>query len=50
MLTNPNVQNGFDNLLNLLDETGLKFSTYLWDYRYKGLDDYVWESLMDKKR
>lgn len=50
MLTNPNVQNGFNNLLNLLDETGLKFSTYLWDYRYKGLDDYIWECLMNKKR
>lgn len=50
MLTNPNVQNGFNNLLNLLDETGLKFSTCLWDYRYKGLDDYIWESLMNKKR
>ena len=50
MLTNPNVQIGFDNLLNMLDETGLKFGTYLWDYRYKGLDDYIWESLMNRKR
>ena len=27
-----------------------KFGTYLWDSRYKGLDDYIWESMMNKKR
>ena len=26
------------------------YSTYLWDPRYKGLDDYIWESLLHKQR
>lgn len=41
-LTNHNVQNGFENLLSLLDEMDFKFGTYLWDAEYKGLDDYIW--------
>ena len=48
--TNHHVQNGFNNLLVLLDEMNFKFGTYLWDSRYKGLDDYIWECLMNKKR
>ena len=41
MLTNPNVRNGFLSLMELLDSMGFKFGTYVWDVRYKGLDDYV---------
>lgn len=48
--TNYHVQNGFKNLLSLLDSMGFKFGTYVWDPRYKGLDDYVWEGLMNKTR
>ncbi len=40
--TNHNVQNGYKKLLALLDEMGSRYSTYLWDPRYKGLDDYIW--------
>lgn len=50
MATNPHVQKGYYNLLNLIDKMGFKFGTYLWDGRYKGLDDYIWEHLMHKKR
>lgn len=39
---NKNVQMGFNNLLSLLNDMGLKYGTYLWDTRYKGLDDYIW--------
>ena len=39
--TNHNVQNGFRNLLQLLDGMDFKFGTYVWDARYKGLDDYI---------
>lgn len=39
---NKNVQMGFNNLLSLLDDMGFKYGTYLWDTRYKGLDDYIW--------
>ena len=40
-LTNINVQYGFNNLLSLLDGMGFRFGTYVWDPRYKGLDDYI---------
>ncbi|MFR3549787.1 MAG: DUF3854 domain-containing protein [Coprobacter sp.] len=40
--TNCYVQNGFNNLLSLLDEMGFPFRSYVWDPRYKGLDDYIW--------
>lgn len=49
-IVNHHVQEAMDNLLDLLDEMGFKFSTYIWDSRYKGLDDYIWESKMKKKR
>ena len=41
--TNQHVQNGYDNLLTLLGNMGFQYGTYLWDPRYKGLDDYLWE-------
>ena len=41
MMTNHNVRNGFINLLSLLDSMDFKFGTYVWDARYKGLDDYI---------
>ncbi len=48
--TNYHVQNGFNSLLSLLNDMGFKYGTYLWDGRYKGLDDYIWECLMNRKR
>ncbi len=45
-INNQHVQNGLKNLLALLDENGFKYGTYLWDPRYKGLDDYIWQCLM----
>ena len=42
MMTNHNVRNGFINLLSLLDSMDFNFGTYVWDARYKGLDDYVY--------
>ena len=44
------VQNGYNNLPQLLDNMGVQFGTYLWDLRYKGLDDYIWEYCLHKKR
>ena len=40
--TNHHVQNGYNSLLQLLGDMGFTFGTYLWDPRYKGLDDYIW--------
>lgn len=48
--TNAHVQNGFNNLLNLLDDMGFRFGSYVWDARYKGLDDYVWAQKNKKQR
>lgn len=39
--TNHNVQNGYNSLMALLDEMGFRYGTYIWDPRYKGLDDYI---------
>lgn len=44
------VQNGYNNLLQLLGDMGFRYGTYLWDPAYKGLDDYIWESLFQKKQ
>ena len=40
--TNRHVQDGLMDLLALLDEMNFRFGTYVWDPRYKGLDDYIW--------
>lgn len=42
-LVNPHVQNGYDNLVRLLADTGFAYGTYIWDPAYNGLDDYVWK-------
>ncbi len=42
MMTNCHVQKDFRRLTAMLQEMGLQFGTYLWDPRFKGLDDYVW--------
>ena len=48
--TNYHVQNGYNNLLQLLGDMGFRYGTYLWDPAYKGLDDYIWEYLFRKKQ
>lgn len=50
MFSNPHVQKGYQNLLGLLDRLELSFGSYTWDSRYKGLDDYIWEYCLGKKR
>lgn len=48
-LVNPHVENGQENLAALLDQLKIPYGTYLWDPRYKGLDDYIWGCLCDPK-
>ena len=48
MMTNCHVQKDFRKLAAMLQEMGFQFGTYLWDTRFKGLDDYVW-ARMNKK-
>lgn len=48
-LTNPHVRAGQENLSALLAELGIPHGTYLWDPRYKGLDDYIWGCLCGPK-
>lgn len=45
-MSNPNVQNGYYDLIWMLHKIGIPFGTYLWHPEYNGLDDYVWECLM----
>lgn len=47
--TNYHVQNGYSNLLALLGRMGFRFGTYIWDPRYKGLDDYIWECCFQRQ-
>lgn len=48
-LINPHVRVGQENLAHLLDQCGVSYGTYLWDPRYKGLDDYIWGCLCGPK-
>lgn len=50
LLINYHVQKGFHELLALLNNMGFRFGTYLWDPKYKGLDDFIWESCLNKQR
>ncbi len=43
--TNWYVQKGYDELLHLLGHMGFRYGTYVWDPRYKGLDDFIWAKL-----
>jgi hypothetical protein len=49
-LKNPHVQNGYNELVNLLGILGIRFGTYLWHPYYNGLDDYIWECCLGGKR
>lgn len=40
-LSNVSVRKGYLRLLDLLDETEIIYGTYLWDPKYKGLDDFL---------
>jgi hypothetical protein len=42
-LSNPHVQNGYDELVSLLRRMNIRYGTYLWPPEYNGLDDYIWE-------
>ncbi len=48
--SNHHVQAGYNNLLQLLGDMGFRYGIYLWDPSYKGLDDYIWEYLFQKKK
>jgi len=43
MLCNPNVQEAFIKLRQLLYEEGFRYGTYVWDPLHNGLDDYIWD-------
>ena len=44
--TNWHVQAGLEKLLQLLESLGFQYGSYVWDPRYKGLDDYLWQALL----
>lgn len=45
-LQNPHVQNGYRRLTEILQASGFRYGTYVWDPRYNGLDDYIWKGCM----
>ena len=47
-LRNFHVQKGYSDLVELLQKLGFIYSTMLWDPDYNGLDDYVWESFLNR--
>ena len=49
-LANPNVDNGYVRLREILSKVGMQYGTYLWDPQYKGLDDYIWQYCFRNKR
>ena len=51
-ITNCYVQSAYEKLLVLLGRMGFRYGTYVWDSRYKGLDDFIWAKLkanLDRK-
>lgn len=39
-IRNHHVHDAYEKMLKVLDEIGIRYTTYLWDPMYKGLDDY----------
>ena len=39
-MRNLHVHEAYEKMLKMLDEIGIRYTTYLWDTMYKGLDDY----------
>ena len=46
-LKNPHVQNGYAELVRVLERVNLRFGTYLWRPDYNGLDDYIWACCLE---
>ncbi len=49
-VVNPNVAQARKKLLALLDEMGIDGTTYIWNGKYKGLDDYIWKCKLQRQR
>jgi hypothetical protein len=46
-VTNCYVQSAYEKLMALLGRMGFRYGTYVWDPRYKGLDDFIWARLKE---
>lgn len=47
---NHNVKKSYAKLTALLESMGFLYGTYIWDPRFKGLDDYIWEYCFQRER
>ena len=47
---NHNVTKSYTKLTEMLESMGFRYGTYIWDPRFKGLDDYIWEYCFQKER
>lgn len=48
-LKNWHVESAYTNLIELLGRLPLEFGTYLWSPEYNGMDDFIWEFMMERK-
>lgn len=49
-LKNPHVQSGYESLVSLLSDMSMTYGTYLWSPEYNGLDDYVWDCCIQRRK
>ena len=47
---NHNVTKSYAKLTALLESMGFLYGTYIWDPRFKGLDEYIWEYCFQRER
>ncbi|MCI9224154.1 MAG: hypothetical protein HFE91_01645 [Acutalibacter sp.] len=47
-ITNCYVQSAYEKLMALLGRMGFRYGTYVWDPRYKGVDDFIWAKLQNE--
>ena len=45
-LKNPHVQKGYQNLIQLIEDIGFRYGTYVWDPSFNGLDDFIWQGCL----
>ena len=45
-LKNPHVQKGYKNLIQLIEDIGFRYGTYVWDPAFNGLDDFIWQGCL----
>ena len=48
-IDNPAVQKASENLIKMLTDIGFEYERRMWDEKYKGVDDFAYEYLINRK-